>query len=168
MVPTMEAIVRWLVFFIPCVLGLFSLIAVWSLLTRGVGRWWWAALAGCMVVGVALGAWFTLFFADQADPNMRCIGFPIAWKFLFRIPDGAGGEWTEWKRTAAFRHLEHAAIFVYLSISRMGRQFAVAVDAQDANRLLAVQLGLAATNGAPILIAVDAAGSVPAPSGRMK
>lgn len=45
--------VLWLVYFLPCLLGLFSLLAIRSLLTRGVGRWWWAALLSCITVAEA-------------------------------------------------------------------------------------------------------------------
>lgn len=88
----------WLSIVIPCVLALLSLIAVRSLLARRVGCWWWVALFGCIAVGVALGVWFTFFFEDNTDPNMRYIGFPLPWNSFVRFPDGVGGEWTQYKR----------------------------------------------------------------------
>ncbi len=107
--------VQWFTYFIPCVLGLFSLIAVRSLLARGVGRWWWGTLLGSVLVAVALGAWFTFFFEVVTRSGVRCIGFPFAWKLFVRFPGGHGAEWTRWRTFADFAALD-MVLFASLSV----------------------------------------------------
>ena len=89
--------VLWLTFFVPCVLALLSLLAVRSLMARGVARWWWTAFFVCIVVGIGSGVWFT-FFKEEASSGLRCIGYPLPWDTLVKPPNGSKGEWTEWKR----------------------------------------------------------------------
>ncbi len=69
--------VQWLIYFIPCMLALCAILAARSLIARHAGRSWVVAL----VIGLALGLWFTFSFEWPSQPEGTYIGFPLPWKY---------------------------------------------------------------------------------------
>ncbi len=74
-------LIRWLIYFIPCVMALFAFLAARSLIARYSERSWVVALVVSLTVGFALGLCFTFLFQWPSDSVHPYIGFPLPWEY---------------------------------------------------------------------------------------